>query len=189
MTNNKLALLILAALFLQACVPAAVVVTGISVVHDRRSAGQVLDDKIITASVKNELRKSIEYSSRIKVRTYNGVVLMAGEVLSEADKTTAEDSAAIKDGVIKVINELQLVSDISGIGNRSKDKYLSSKSKSVLLKIRMEGFDPTRVKILTTNKTVYLMGLVSQAEADAVVQKIRKLRGVMRVVKVFEYTD
>ena len=177
---------------LSACAPVIIggaLVTGVNIAHDRRSAGQVLDDKIITASVKNEIRKSLIDDSRIKIEAYNGVVLLAGEVKSDTDRVKAEDAAAIKDGVINVVNELKLVDEISNIGRRSKDGYISSKAKASLLKIDMEGFDPTRVKITTANREVYLMGIVSRDEADAVVERIRHLRGVDRVVKIFEYTD
>lgn len=175
-----------------ACAPVLIggaIVTGVNVVHDRRSAGQVLDDKIIIASVKNEIRKSLIDDSRIKVESYNGVVLLAGEVKSDTDRVKAEDAAAIKDGVINVVNELKLVSEISDLVDRSKDGYISSKAKASLLKINMDGFDPTRVQITTANNEVYLMGIVSHAEADAVVENIRHLRGVDRVVKIFEYND
>lgn len=177
---------------LSACAPIMIggaLVTGVNIAHDRRSAGQVLDDKIITASVKNEIRKSLIDDSRIKVDSYNGVVLLAGEVITDTDRIKAEDSAAIKDGVINVVNELKLVDEISKLGRRSKDKYTSSKAKASLLKIDLEGFDPSRVKITTANREVYLMGIVSRDEADAVVERIRHLRGVERVVKIFEYSD
>lgn len=177
---------------LTACAPIIIggaIVTGVNIAHDRRSAGQVLDDKIITASVKNEIRKSLIDDSRIKVEAYNGVVLLAGEVKNQDDRVKAEDAAAIKDGVINVVNELKLVDEISHIGKRSKDGYIGSKAKASLLKIDMEGFDPTRVHITTANREVYLMGIVSRDEADAVVERIRHLRGVDRVVKIFEYTD
>ena len=177
---------------LSACAPVLVggaLVTAVSVVHDRRSSGQVLDDKIITASVKNELRKSLSDDSRIKVKTYNGVVLMVGEVKNQNDRVTAEDVAAVKDGVMKVVNELKLVDEVSQLGRRTKDKYISSKAKGSLLKIDLEDFDPTRVSLVTANHEVFLMGMVTQQEADAVVERIRNLKHVKRVVKIFEYTD
>jgi len=189
---KKIVLILITMQVLTACAPVIIgsaIVTGVNIAHDRRSAGQVLDDKIITASVKNELRKVLVDDSRIKVDSYNGVVLMAGEVKTDEDRIKAEDAAAIKDGVIKVVNELKLVSDISKFGPRSKDSYIGSKAKASLLKIDIEGFDPSRVKITTANKEVYLMGMVSRNEADAVVERIRHLRGVDRVVKIFEYTD
>ncbi len=189
---KTLFLITLMASSLSACVPVIVggaLVTGVNVANDRRSAGQVMDDKIITTSVKNELRKSLADDSRIKVDSYNGVVLLAGEVKTDSDRIKAEDSAAIKDGVINVVNELKLVSDISKFGRRTKDSYIGSKAKASLLKIDLPDFNPSRVKITTANREVYLMGIVSRTEAEAVVDRIRHLRGVERVVKIFEYTD
>lgn len=177
---------------LSACAPVLVggaLVTAVNVAHDRRSSGQVLDDKMITASVKNELRKSLSDDSRIKVKTYNGVVLMAGEVKNQNDRVTAEDVAAVKDGVMKVVNELKLVDEVSMLGRRTKDKYISTKAKGSLLKVKLEDFDPTRVSIVTANHEVFLMGMVTQQEAEAVVDRIRNLKHVKRVVKIFEYMD
>lgn len=177
---------------LSACAPVLVggaLVTAVNVAHDRRSSGQVLDDKIITASVKNELRKSLVDDSRIKVNTYNGVVLLAGEVKNASDRVTAEDVGATKDGVMKVVNELKLVDEVSQLGRRTKDKYISTKAKGSLLKLDIEDFDPTRVSITTANHEVFLMGLVTRQEADAVVERIRNLKHVKRVVKIFEYMD
>ena len=185
-------LLVCTTLFLQACAPVIVggaVVTGISVVHDRRTAGQVLDDKIIAAAVKSELRKALSDDRRIKVEVYNGVVLLAGQVVNPEDRVEAEDAAAIKDGVLKVVNELKVAEDIPGLGSRTEDRYISSKAKSSLFKVKIDGFDPSRVKVTTVDNEVYLMGLVTREEADAVVEKIRNLRGVLKVIKVFEYVS
>jgi len=185
-------LLLCSILVLQACAPVIVggaVVTGISVVHDRRTAGQVLDDKLIAASVKSELRKALNDDRRIKVDVYNGVVLLAGQVAIAEDRVVAEDAAAIKDGVLKVVNELKVDGDIPGLGSRTEDRYISSKAKSSLFNVKIEGFDPTRVKVTTVDNEVYLMGLVTREEADAVVEEIRNLRGVIKVIKVFEYVS
>ena len=187
---KKIILLLMCGLLLQGCgavLIGSAIVTGVNVAHDRRSSGQVLDDKIITASVKNEIRKQVEEDSRIKVDTYNGVVLLAGEVKNNQDRIRAEDAAAVKDGVMKVVNQLKTVEEVSKMGRRAKDTYLLSKAKGSLLKIDLPDFDPTRVKLTVANGEVFLMGLVTQTEADAVVERIRHLRGVHRVVKVFEY--
>jgi osmotically-inducible protein OsmY len=176
-------------ILLTACAPVIVggaVVSGISVANDRRSAGQVIDDKIISAQVRKEIHKKIDDDKHIKVMTYNGIVLLAGEVENNDDKVRAENAAAERNGVVRVINELKhsLPTDIE---RRTKDSYITSKAKSSLIKIKMKGFNPTRVRIMTTRGVVYLMGRVSKAEADAVVEKIRNLKGVKKVVKVFEY--
>lgn len=190
--NKKITTLMLIVLLTPACVPVMVggaLVTAVNVAHDRRSSGQVVDDRILTVSVKNELRKSLTDDSRIKVRSYNGVVLLAGEVKTPEDKVIAEDSAAIKEGVIKVVNELKVVDKVSKIGRRTKDKYISTKAKGSLLKVDIDRFDPTRVSITTANHEVFLMGMVTREEAHAVVERIRNLKHVKRVVKIFEYID
>ena len=174
---------------LSACTPVVVggaVVSGITVANDRRSAGQVIDDKIISAQVRKEIHKAIKNDKHIKVMTYNGVVLLAGEAENQADKIKAEDAAAERNGVVRVINELK-ESIPTNIKRRTKDSYITSKAKSALLTVKLEGFNPTRVRIMTTRGVVYLMGKVTKQEADDVVEKIRNLRGVKRVVKVFEY--
>lgn len=188
--NKLLIVALLATLtLLSACAPVLVggaIVSGISVANDRRSAGQVIDDKIISAHVRKEIHKNISNDKHIKVMTYNGVVLLAGEAENSSDKVKAEDAAAARNGVIRVINELK-ESVPTDIERRTKDSYITSKSKSSLVRIDLEGFNPTRVRVMTTRGVVYLMGRVSKAEADAVVEKIRNLKGVKKVVKVFEY--
>ena len=67
------------------------------------------------------------------------------------------------------------------------DAYLTAKVKLELLNISLPSFDPTRVKVVTELNVVYLMGLVTQEEAAAVVEKARYIKGVERVVKIFEY--
>lgn len=176
---------------LSACAPVIVggaVVSGISVANDRRSAGQVLDDKVISAQVRKEIKKVVVYDEHIKVMTYNGVVLLAGEIADSSDKSKAEDAAAARKGVVRVINELHDAAP-TDIERRAKDSYITSKAKSSLVRVKLSGFNPTRVRIMTTRGVVYLMGRVSREEANAVVDRIRNLRGVRRVVKVFEYID
>lgn len=176
-------------ILLSACAPVLVggaIVSGISVANDRRSAGQVIDDKIISAHVRKEIHKNIDNDKHIKVMTYNGVVLLVGEAENNSDKIKAEDAAAARNGVIRVINELQ-ESIPTNLKRRSKDSYITSKSKSTLLKVKIEGFNPSRVRVMTTRGIVYLMGRVTKIESKAVVERIRNLRGVKKVVKVFEY--
>jgi len=183
-------ILVLATLIiLPACAPVLVggaVVSGISVANDRRSAGQVIDDKIISAHVRKEIHKNIANDKHIKVMTYNGIVLLAGEAENSDDKIKAENAAAERNGVIRVINELH-ESIPTNIKRRTKDSYITSKAKSSLVRVKLEGFNPTRVRIMTTRGVIYLMGRVSKAESEAVVEKIRNLKGVKKVVKVFEY--
>lgn len=188
--NRKLTyILLLNVLILSSCATVLVggaIVSGISVANDRRSAGQVIDDKIISAQVRKDIFNTLDNDEHVKVMTYNGVVLLAGEVLNHSDKIKAEDAAATKSGVIRVINEI-VETNPTSFKRRSKDSYITSKAKSTLVRVKLDGFNPTRVRVMTTRGTVYLMGKVTHGEAEAVVEKIRNLRGVKKVVKVFEY--
>ena len=178
-------------IILTSCTPVVVggaIVTGISVANDRRSAGQVIDDKIISAQIRREIHQNINNDKHIKVMTYNGVVLLAGEAETNKDRIKAEDIAASINGVVKVVNELHDTIP-TNLKRRTKDSYITSKAKSSLIKIDLDGFNPTRVKIMTVRGHVYLMGKVSSQESEAVVEKIRNLRGVRKVIKVFEYLD
>ena len=87
-----------------------------------------------------------------------------------------------------MVNEIQ-VGPSSTLAQNSNDSYITSKVKMKMFDIEIPNFDPTRVKIITEMGTVYLMGLLTHQEADAVVEKARYVKGVARVVKVFEYVD
>jgi len=152
---------------LSACAPVIVggaVVSGISVANDRRSAGQVLDDKVISAQVRKEIKKVVIYDEHIKVMTYNGIVLLAGEISDPSDKTKAEDAAAARKGVVRVINELHDAAP-TDIERRAKDSYITSKAKSSLVRVKLSGFNPTIIRVMTTRRFVYVIGIVYHYEA------------------------
>ena len=69
------------------------------------------------------------------------------------------------------------------------DAYLTSRVKVALFNVKLEGFDPTRVKVTSSAGSVYLMGLVTPQEGDAVTEEVRFVSGVKRVVKLFEYLE
>ncbi len=182
---------LLAPVWLSACAPLVVggaVVTAVTVAHDRRSAGRVVDDKIIQAKTQKAIYSALKDSKHVKVDVYNGVVLLTGEVLSAEDKRRAEDAAASIAGVRKVVNELR-IGYPTRVKQRLKDASITSRVKTALLKIDLPDFDPTRVKVTTVDGTVYLMGLVTRKEAAAVTERVRRMKGVKKVVTVFEYLD
>ena len=61
--------------------------------------------------------------------------------------------------------------------------------KPPLVGLDIKGFDPSRVKVVTENGTVFLMGMVYRKEADAIVTRTQQVTGVQRIVKLFEYLD
>lgn len=164
--------------------------TTVSVAHDRRTAGSVVEDKAITARVVQALHEDTELakSSNINVAVYNGWVLLSGETPTEALRTRAGNLAREQEKVRRLYNELTIAAP-SSMMTRSSDTWITTKVKSSLIGLKIDGFDPTRVKVVTENGTVYLLGLVYHAEADAAVTEARNVSGVQRVVKLFEYLD
>ncbi|HFD81073.1 MAG TPA: BON domain-containing protein [Gammaproteobacteria bacterium] len=185
--------LLIANLMLSGCAPVVVggaLATGVAVSHDRRTAGAIVEDSTIELNIHRELgkHKDLVDQTHINVNSYNGIVLLSGEAPTEALRTEAGDIARKVKGVRRLHNEIKIAAP-SSMMTRSSDSWITGKVKSSLLGTGIEGFDPTRVEVVTENGTVYLMGLVTHAEADAVVERARGVSGVQRIVKLFEYTD
>ena len=180
-------------LIISGCAPLVVggaVATTATVAHDRRTTGAQAEDTAIKARVKSALRKDKEIhdQSHINVATFNGIVLLSGEISTEALRSRAGDIARNAEKVRRVHNELKIAAP-SSMMTRSSDSWLTTKVKSSLVGLDVDGFDPTRVKVVSENGTVYLLGLVYHREADAVVEKAQQVSGVQRIVKLFEYLD
>lgn len=178
---------------LNGCAPLVVggTATGVAMVHDRRTAGTVLEDQSIELKALSALRKDEDLykQSHINVTSYNMMVLLSGETPTEAYKQRAEEIVGNVEKVRRVYNELSVAAP-SSMMTRSSDTLITGKVKTSLFSIRgLEGFDPTRVKVVTENGTVYLMGLLTRREGDAVAEEARSVGGVQRVVKLFEYID
>lgn len=191
--RRTLPLILLASLsvsLLQGCATAVVggAATGASVIHDRRSAGTVLDDKTITIKIMNELlnQPELREHSSMSASSFNHLVLLTGQAESEGYRAQFGQIAARTPMVKRTVNEVQ-VGPNATLTEQSKDSWITSKAKVELFSVDLPGFDPTRVKVITEKGVVYLMGMVTPGEATAVVEKIRYLDGVKKVVKVFEY--
>jgi osmotically-inducible protein OsmY len=188
-------LLVLALPALHGCllVVAGGVVAGADVVHDRRGAGTIVEDRRIQLDILDAINRDkelIKGDYRVKVAVYNDVVLLCGQAPSAELRQRAQHVAEGEAGVKRVVNEIEITDDPIGFWRRRQDNAMSARVKAALLDITsMPGFDPTRVSITTSNHIVYLMGLVNHEEADASVEVVRGLAGVDKVVKVFEYTD
>lgn len=173
-----------------AVVVGGAVATGVAV-HDRRSVGTVIDDNVLEVRVRNALYVDDQYNqgARIKVNAFNGWVLLAGEVPSDALVELATERVSEVEGVQRLFNELE-AGERASLGESSNDRWISSRVNAGLTRIRdLPGFDPTRVQVTTARGVVYLQGLVSQPEADAAVERARTVRGVERVVTMFEIRE
>jgi osmotically-inducible protein OsmY len=174
------------------CAPLIVggAVVGAAAMHDRRPANVILEDQQIELEAMSALLRNPEIGNRsqISFTSYNRTLLMTGN----ADTHEIAEQAAT---LVSRIPKVRRVVDEVGVGARldlarqSEDTYLTARVKADFAGIRLPGFDPTRVKVVTSNGVVYLMGLVSRAEADAAAEKASYVPGVQRVVKLFEYTS
>ncbi len=189
---TRLFLIGLAAALLSGC--AAVVVTGVAttaaVAHDRRTAGTVVEDQEIkwrAMSMRREDRQLAE-TSNINIDVFNMQVLLTGQ----AENAQTVEAFAQRVGTIKrvrsVFNEVAIGAQ-STLGESAADAVLTARVKSSMIGLGIDDFDPTRVNVTSSQGSVFLMGLLTPTEADAVVEKARFVRGVKRVVKLFEYID
>jgi osmotically-inducible protein OsmY len=164
---------------------------GAAVIYDRRGSGTVLNDQAIELKANSALSAYPDLAdaneAHINVTSYNGTVLLTGEVTTPELRRQAVTTVQNLDNVRQIYDELAIRSP-SFFGDRSNDFAISTTAKAALFRItHLPGFNPLRVKIVTARGTVYLLGLVKPQEADAVVATVRQLSGVRKVVTLFEY--
>lgn len=154
----------------------------------RRSLGSTLDDQNIETTTTVNIRKTdpgLEHAN-VVVISYNGLVLLAGQVPDEGLRSAAAQTAANVKGVRAVHNYL-VVGENTGFAVRSSDTLITTKVKSKLLSTA--NLKDSRVKVLTENGTVFLMGLVTHAEGNLASSGTQSVGGVQQVVALFEYVD
>jgi len=183
--TTSLSLLAMAA-SLAGCIGAVAVGagTGTLMATDRRISEVYLSDEAIEIRVANAIGQQIGDKVHVNATSYNRMLLLTGEVPDAATKDQVEKVAIANSSEIKrVTNELQ-IAGISNYTARSNDTYLTSKVKARFLDAAK--FSINHVKVVTENSSVYLLGLVTQAESDAAVEVARTTGGVQRVIRVFE---
>ncbi len=193
--NQKRPLLLIStlilAIVLQGCayLIGGAVVTSIVVAHDRRSLGAVMDDNIIEVKIRDQIliERPVRKQVQINITSVNGIVLLTGETPTTALRDQVLGYARSVPQVRQVINEIRIAGKTS-LASRSNDGWVTGKVKSKLLVARGLG-DAARINVHTAYGVVYLMGLVTRAEGKAAGNAARTVKGVTRVVKVFEYVD
>lgn len=166
----------------------AATVAAIDIAHDRRTAGEYIDDASLEFQVRQRLIRDPEIRGRahVSATAINGVLLLTGETPDEATRTRVlghtQDLAELR----QVLDEMQIAGK-SAMGSRLNDTWITSKVKTRLL--RHAGIDANRVKVVTEYGNVYLMGLLKREEGHLAAEAARTVGGVQRVVKVFEYLN
>lgn len=156
--------------------------------HGNRTIGSYVDDEVIETLALVNLNKGSEEmkATNISVTSFNGQVLLTGQAPSDASRLEAEQIVRQIRKVKKIHNEIN-ISGISSTIARTNDAWITTKVKAQLL--THENIDGSRIKVVTDSSTVYLMGLVSQQEADLAIHIVRGIAGVEKIVKVFEYVN
>lgn len=164
----------------------AVTIATVDIIHDRRTVGEYIDDSAVEVKARNYLLADpqIRKNAHINPTSWNGIVLLTGEVQNESLKQEVTNTISGFDAVRQVVDETVIESK-ARLLSRSKDTWITSKVKAKL--IAKMGTDGNRIKVVTERASVYLMGIVTQDEAMRATEIARNTRGVIRVIKVFEY--
>jgi len=172
---------------LQGCASAVMVgaVGGAMMVNDERSFATQLDDTKSDFQIASELAslEDVQNQANITAVVINGNVLMIGQA----------PNSMLRDKAVKKVRSLKLggkIHDQIRIGNptsfstRSNDSWITTKVKSRML--NTDNLDITRIKVITENGEVFLLGVVIREQADLAVDVARNTSGVRKVIKVFE---
>lgn len=175
-----------AASALGACAPIVVggaMLGGTLMATDRRTSGAQVEDQAIELKSLNRIRDALGDRGHVSTTSYNRVVLITGEVQTEADKAAAEAAVQRVENVKSIVNELEVMGGTS-LTSRSNDAILTSKVKASF--VDAKDIFANSFKVVTERGTVFLMGRVTEREATRAVEIARGVSGVTKVVRLFE---
>ncbi|NKB64982.1 MAG: BON domain-containing protein [Gammaproteobacteria bacterium] len=186
-----LSLLLAGCGMLSACVPLVIgtaTITAIDLVQDRRTMGRNIDDNALELKLRTDFRSDsmLGKSAHLSVTVINGLVLLTGEIQQEPQRERAVGLANYYSETRKVVDEIELT-NATDLRSRTNDSWITSKVKTKLL--RAPGIPSSNIKVVTEKGRVYLLGLVTRAEAERSVSIAKTVRGVSHIYKVFEYIE
>ncbi len=154
----------------------------------KRSFGGYIDDRQLRTIIKVNIDKADPNlkDARINVHSYNSVILLTGQVATKEQRDLAADTARKVNRVRQVYNELEVNEKISFI-DATQDNWLQSKIGTKL--VLNQDIDSDRVEVIVENRVVYLMGLLTQIQAEKVTEVVRQTKGVTKVVRAIEYIE
>lgn len=169
-----------------AAVVAGTAATGIMVAQDRRTTGTIVEDQSIELKARQAVQQVLQNQDKAHVSTisYNNNVLLIGQAPTEELREKLEQSVKDVTKVNSVHNEIKVAAPTSLL-TRSSDSWITTKIKSEMT--LHKNLNPTRVKVITEDGVVYLLGIIMPNEEKIAVDIARHTKGVKRVVKVFEY--
>ena len=184
-TGRTMVLALVLAASLSACAPVIVggAVVGSLVAVDRRTSGAQLEDEGIELRAAARIRENLGDRVHINITSYNRQVLLTGEVPTAQDKQLAEQVVARVENARSIVNELGVMGN-SSFTQRSSDALVTGRVKAALVDAR--DLYASAFKVVTERGITYLMGRVTQREADRGTDIARSASGVQKVVRLFE---
>ena len=171
---------------LSACAPLIVggaMLGGTLMVTDRRTSGAQIEDQAIELKSMNRIRDVIGDRGQVSTTSYNRMVLITGQVPTDADKAAIEQAVQKVDNVRSIVNELEMIG-AGSLTSRSADAIVTSKVKASF--VDASDLSANVIKVVTERGAVYLMGRVTERESNRATEIARGVSGVHKVVKLFE---
>ncbi|MFM9991376.1 MAG: BON domain-containing protein [Burkholderiaceae bacterium] len=177
--------LVLASSLMSACAPLMFgsMMGTVMVATDRRTSGAIVEDEGIELRGNSRMRAHFGERANVSVNSYNRQVLLTGEVANEKDRAAAAQIAERIENVKSVLNELA-IQPSSSLSEKSKDTFI--KGKVIASLVDSKDLFASSFKVVVERSNVYLMGRVTQREANSVTDMTRTIGGIARVVRVFE---
>ena len=174
-----------------ACVPVALVggaTAGGAIIYNKRSIKTMLRDRAIASTADEKIKNNPQLHGKafISVAAYNGIVLMVGVAQTQAEKDLAQQIVSALPNVRRIYNEVR-IGKRADHRTRAYSGIITGQVKAALL--TTPGVRSNQIKVVTNNRVVYLMGIVTRSQGHKAAQATRQVSGVRKVVKVFEYED
>ena len=156
--------------------------------YDERTVGTFIEDQAIELKAIEAIRGNVELKEQthISVTSYNQVALVTGQAPTEELRQSAISIISQIEKVRHVYDELELLVPNSMV-TRSSDSLLTAKVKTKLFTLK--NIDATKVKVVSENGAVFLMGIVNRGDANTVANAASRVSGAQKIVKLFEYKE
>ncbi|MHB8346948.1 MAG: BON domain-containing protein [Acidiferrobacterales bacterium] len=175
---------------LQGCAPVIIAgaATGADVAHDRRTLGSIVNDTTVEVKATGILdtNPQLKNDVHVSVTSVNGIVLLTGQAPTEELRDLVLSKIRTIPSIRRIVNEIEIAPP-STLADRARDTWITTEVKARF--VATKGLDPTRVKVVTSDSNVYLMGLVTRQEGQLATNAAANARGVTRVVELFEYVN
>lgn len=156
--------------------------------EDLRSPGEYMDDVVLARLVRTAVFNSLGQlqEERVRVTVHRRIVLLTGQLASEERKQTAGQAAATVQHLRAVQNEIS-TDNVRTVVGRTSDSVIAATARRKIS--NLTDVNANQLDLVVDKGNVYLIGVVTRGEGNAAAEAVRYIRGVNKVVKVFDYLD